>query len=469
MEQFRNRLVLAFGSTLVILALIGTSIFRNAASHPVDSSALEESMCCIYEVHSHDASCYSAEGELTCGYADWVIHTHNQDCYKKDGTLRCKLEEREAHVHKYSCYGTAATKSGISGNTASKPAVAVDPDTVKVVSSSAADASVTNKQIAELKQDILNNVNTILNAKNAKDKMKTDTSKVEQAKPTSNLRAKPIQELNAELNVKSVKTVKAASGNAVSTKPAVDKDSKPDGEKDSKPAVDKDTKPEADKNGGHVHTDKCYIRFKVLDCTKDQEDKNHVHTDRCYVMVEIPTCEASKPAAKPDDILDTNGGHKHTDDCYLSVRVLVCGKDKDKSHTHTDACYKTVRVTACEDRVPVCGEWELHTHTNDCFKDGVWVCGKLQVEEHVHGKKCFGLISSITRDSLGSGKKANKKGKQPKQIKQVRYLSNDGKNNYEVVKTGEEACMMLLFIGLAMIAGSLYFILESARGRKSVK
>lgn len=65
----------------------------------------EQTLDCSYEVHQHDDSCYDAEGNVICGYADYVVHTHDADnCYDTDGNLVCELEEIEEHVHDASCY-----------------------------------------------------------------------------------------------------------------------------------------------------------------------------------------------------------------------------------------------------------------------------------------------------------------------------------------------------------------------------
>ncbi|MZL69079.1 MULTISPECIES: Cna B-type domain-containing protein [Eubacteriales] len=59
---------------------------------------------CQINVHTHKDNCYDAEGNIVCGYADFVVHTHNDSCYAEDGTLICPLDEIEAHTHDASCY-----------------------------------------------------------------------------------------------------------------------------------------------------------------------------------------------------------------------------------------------------------------------------------------------------------------------------------------------------------------------------
>lgn len=62
--------------------------------------------CQLDDLHTHTDSCYDEEGELVCGYADFVAHTHDSSCYGEDGTLICPLEERKPHTHTETCYET---------------------------------------------------------------------------------------------------------------------------------------------------------------------------------------------------------------------------------------------------------------------------------------------------------------------------------------------------------------------------
>lgn len=52
------------------------------------------------DVHRHKDTCYDADRNLTCGYADYVIHTHDAQCYNGD-TLICTL--KELHTHGEGC------------------------------------------------------------------------------------------------------------------------------------------------------------------------------------------------------------------------------------------------------------------------------------------------------------------------------------------------------------------------------
>lgn len=65
----------------------------------------EKVVACSLEVHQHTDACYGGEnGELNCGYADYVVHVHNDDCYDWNGNLTCTLPEIEKHTHTDACY-----------------------------------------------------------------------------------------------------------------------------------------------------------------------------------------------------------------------------------------------------------------------------------------------------------------------------------------------------------------------------
>ncbi len=64
---------------------------------------------CAAAIHEHTSECYDDNGELICGYADYVVHTHSESCYNADGELLCSLPEIAEHVHDDSCYTETKT------------------------------------------------------------------------------------------------------------------------------------------------------------------------------------------------------------------------------------------------------------------------------------------------------------------------------------------------------------------------
>ena len=75
------------------------------------TSTRTEPVCTIesLNLHQHDDTCYDSEGNLTCGYADYVVHHHDSSCYDEDGNLWCPLPEIETHEHTDSCYSVPET------------------------------------------------------------------------------------------------------------------------------------------------------------------------------------------------------------------------------------------------------------------------------------------------------------------------------------------------------------------------
>lgn len=75
------------------------------------TSTRTEPVCTIesLNLHQHDDTCYDSEGNLTCGYADFVVHRHDATCYDEDGNLWCPLPEIETHEHTDSCYAVPET------------------------------------------------------------------------------------------------------------------------------------------------------------------------------------------------------------------------------------------------------------------------------------------------------------------------------------------------------------------------
>lgn len=72
---------------------------------PAITLEADRALACTYEVHQHNDSCFDENGNVMCGYADYVVHTHDPEyCYDEDGNLICKLSELKPHRHDAACY-----------------------------------------------------------------------------------------------------------------------------------------------------------------------------------------------------------------------------------------------------------------------------------------------------------------------------------------------------------------------------
>lgn len=61
---------------------------------------------CAGRIHAHTEDCYDSEGNIACGYGDFVVHTHDQACHDPEGTLICPLPEIGEHAHTEECYNS---------------------------------------------------------------------------------------------------------------------------------------------------------------------------------------------------------------------------------------------------------------------------------------------------------------------------------------------------------------------------
>ena len=87
----------------VVVSVTSAALILPAITMENAPSLLE----CQLDLHTHTDNCYDEEGNIVCGYADFVVHTHDASCYAEDGTLICTLPEIRAHAHDSSCYQEA--------------------------------------------------------------------------------------------------------------------------------------------------------------------------------------------------------------------------------------------------------------------------------------------------------------------------------------------------------------------------
>lgn len=139
----------------------------------------------------------------------------------------------------------------------------------------------------------------------------------------------------------------------------------------------------------HQHTPECYQMQKQLVCTQE-ESVGHTHTEECYTKTQGNLICGKEEHTHGEGCYDAEGNlictleeHTHSDECYEWNDVLTCTIPESAGHTHSEACYQDVQVLICEEPA------ELHTHTAECYKDGVLACGKLELKEHKHSETCF--------------------------------------------------------------------------------
>lgn len=74
---------------------------------PAITMETEKSMICSeasLSDHTHSNACENEQGDIACGYSDFVIHTHDAECFDANGDLICCLPEILEHQHSESCF-----------------------------------------------------------------------------------------------------------------------------------------------------------------------------------------------------------------------------------------------------------------------------------------------------------------------------------------------------------------------------
>ena len=235
---------------------------------------------CQIDVHTHMDSCYDEEGNLICGYADFLVHTHNSACYAEDGTLICSLPEIEAHTHDASCYqetrvltcgleeGKEHVHDASCYKTAEEPTCGLDESAAHV-------------HEGHIHTEECYKVSEILICTQSE---------------ADHIHTAECYETQRTLICTQDTGCYDEEGNLVCEK----------------------------LEEGHTHTTECYP--EELICGKE-ETAAHTHTDDCYEIQKELVC------GKEEIIL-----HTHTDSCFDENGNLICGMLEVKEHVHDESC-----------------------------------------------------------------------------------------------------------------------------------
>lgn len=330
--------VLVAAGTVAVLTLTG-----RAMTHK------EEILDCHLEVHEHTEECYNEDGELTCGYEDFVVHLHDEAfCYNEDGELVCPLTETPEHVHTDECY--EITKVLVCQEGAEEQTTAAE---------TTAGGAAGHVHTDECYEKVL--------ACETEEHTHGDDCYV--------------NELTCE-------STEHTHGDGCYTSELTCANEDPE----------------------HEHTDECYTQTltcgieehthgegcyqRTLACEKEE----HTHTDDCYELGEAPVCGLEEGAAKEPAETETTAtaeettaaAHVHTEECYETVKTLIC--EEREWHNHTEECYDEEGNLICEIQ-------SLHTHTEECYdEDGALICGLRQLEEHVHTEDCVVVVDQTAAE-----------------------------------------------------------------------
>lgn len=290
--------------------------------------------------HVHDdEACYDEDGNLICGYADFVVHTHDESCYDRNGDLVCPLEEIEEHRHDANCYSSTEVltcgeeETGHVHDQSCYTRVRGD----MTCGLEKEEGHTHGSGCYETERDL---VCTLEEGE--------DHTHGESCYETR-------QVLTCEL----------------------------------------------EESEGHTHGDSCCDWTEELTCGRE-EAEGHIHDGSCYTTVRELVCDEEEVTlhTHDEDCFDEDGNlicgkvqvlaHQHDETCAVEpegepeeVQVLTCGL---KEHTHTDTCYEPqIQQPAEAEPDHLCG-LEEHTHSEDCYDEaGELTCG---LEEHTHSEAC---------------------------------------------------------------------------------
>lgn len=270
----------------------------------VTSATRTEPVCTIesLNLHQHDDTCYDSEGNLTCGYADFVVHQHDSACYDENGNLWCPLPEIETHEHTGSCYAVPEADAP-EVHTHTDDCYTVERDELTCTEHVHTDDCYTETSALACEEDHEH----------------TESCYETTRELTCGDTEEPVHQ-HTDQCYEQIKTLICE----LPTEPA----------EEAEPA-----EPE-------------------LIC---EEKEIILHTHEPYESPEDPGCydDDGNLICGKIQVLE----HQHTDACFETVEepadteALTCTLPEDEKHTHTALCYGTWELTC---------DMEEHTHTEEC-------------------------------------------------------------------------------------------------------
>lgn len=246
-----------------------------------------QALACQLDLHTHTDSCYDEEGELVCGYADFVAHTHDSSCYGEDGTLICPLEERKPHTHTESCYQETETlvcgREETQGHTHTEACY----ETQLVCGH---EESQGHTHTGHVHTDACYTV--------------VQTRICESTEP-DHVHTEECSEAHRELTCTQDTGCYDENGNLACSQ---------------------------EETQGHTHSEDCYETQLVCG---QEETEPHTHTDSCYQVQRELVC------GQEEVIL-----HTHTEDCRDEDGNLTCGMVEIKEHVHDETCLPEEEVAS---------------------------------------------------------------------------------------------------------------------------
>lgn len=275
----------------------------------VTSGTRTEPVCTIesLNLHQHDDTCYDSEGNLMCGYADFVVHQHDSACYDENGNLWCPLPEIETHEHTESCYAVPETDA---------PEVHTHTDDCYTVERGELICTESTEPAHVHTDDCYTETSALVCEE---DHEHTESCYETTRELTCGDTEEPVHQ-HTDQCYEQIKTLICE----LPTEPA----------EEAEPAE------------------------LELIC---EEKEIILHTHEPYESPEDPGCydDDGNLICGKIQVLE----HQHTDACFETVEepadteALTCTLPEDEKHTHTALCYGTWELTC---------DMEEHTHTEEC-------------------------------------------------------------------------------------------------------
>ena len=343
-KRKKHNIYLLALSIAAVFTVIGVIIVLTRPGHAF--SSLEKTLECQVEVHQHTADCYDAEGNLICGYADYVAHVHDPElCYDENGDLICQLPEIIPHEHDDSCYlermvlicgceeGQVVDSQGnpvFDGE--GKPVfdIADVPD----VESISVEGDLTEETVTEDAEAV-----------DAEESAEADAEAVD----AENADAEATDAEAAE--TEETEAVEAEGTEAANTENA------------NTETVNKEENNNTESTDANVTAEE-----------NKEENTEEANTTE--------TAESTEEAA-PADTTETASEEEVITETVDLGQNAGLGEEEYSIHHHTAECYKIEKELICT--IPT-----LHVHDSSCYdEEGNLICGQLQLTMHVHGEDCF--------------------------------------------------------------------------------
>ena len=330
---------------------------------------------CLSDLHVHEDDCFDSDGNIICGYADFVVHSHGEFCFDENGDLICELPEISVHTHNEDCFAApeeAETHEHTENCfTLQKGELLCD----------------TEEYAGHTHDDTCVGINS-----------KTLICTVEESEGhvhTEACEGIVSEMLSCELEESEGHSHSGECYQTVQTENLICGSEEYDGHAHDETCVDENGELICDneETEGHFHSSECYELTQELVCELS-ESEGHAHSDDCYTIETGYICG-----------LEEAEGHIHKDDCYEIQTGYICGHEEAEGHIHNDECYEWTEELICDiesnekpaeedtELEAVCGYDEIILHEHDeieCFDaEGNLICGQIQVLEHIHSESCI--------------------------------------------------------------------------------